>query len=129
MRSLRSAAFIALSLLALASVANAARPAVVQEEIDHLLAYVEKSDLRFIRNGSEHSAKESADHLRDKLGHAGDRVQSAEDFIVGIASKSYLSGKPYLIKTPDGKERPTGPWLTEELTRYRAGKGRAGGKS
>ncbi len=129
MRSLLSAALGVLLLSTLISPARAARPAVAQEEIDHLLAFVEKSDVRFIRNGSEHSAKESADHLRDKLGRAGDRVKTAEDFIVGIASKSYLSGKSYLVKTPDGKERPTGLWLSEELTRYRADKGRAGGKS
>ena len=128
-RSSVSAALIFLFFAMLFPTTSAARSPAAQEEIDHLLAFVEKSDARFIRNVSEHSAKESADHLRDKLSTAGERVKTADDFIVGIASKSYLSGKPYLVKTSDGKLGPTGLWLSEELTRYRAGKAHAGGKS
>ena len=118
------------SLVLIAPIASAAeRAPAAQDEINHLLSFIENSGLRFSRNGSEHTAKESADHLRDKLGQAGGRVKTADDFIVGIASKSYLSGKPYLMKTRDGKEVPTGPWLSEELARYRAGKTGAGTKS
>jgi hypothetical protein len=93
-----------------------------QDEISYLIRYIENSGARFIRNGTEHSAREGADHMRDKLKSAGSRVKSAEDFIVGIATKSYLSGKPYLVKLPDGKVVPTGPWLTEALAKYRASK-------
>lgn len=84
----------------------------IHRRIDYLLRFIESSVCRFIRGGTEYPPKEAADHLRMKLGKAGDRVKTAEDFITGIASKSYLSGKPYRIKLPDGTVQPTGPWLT-----------------
>lgn len=96
-----------------------AREAKSDAEIEFLLGYVEKSGAIFIRNGSDHTAKEGADHLRDKLAQAGDRVKTAEDFINGIATKSYLSGQPYLVKMKDGSTRPAGPWLLEALVAHR----------
>ena len=101
-----------------------AADAAAQAEIDYLLRFVESSDSRFIRAGTEYPPKEAAAHLRMKLGKAGDRVKTAEDFIAGIASKSYLSGKPYQIKQPDGTVRPAGPWLTQALARHRKSAGR-----
>ena len=59
----------------------------------------------------EYSGAEGAQHLRDKRAKAGDRVKTTEDFITGIASKSFLSGKPYLVKCADGHTQPTGEWL------------------
>ena len=50
---------------------------------------------------------------------AGDRVKTTEDFITGIASKSYLSGKPYLVKFADGHTQPTGEWLKAHLAEVR----------
>ena len=96
-----------------------ARDPNANREIEFLLNYVATSNARFIRNGSEYSAKESADHLRDKLSRAGERVKSAEDFIKGVASKSYLSGKPYLVKTQGGQIVATGPWLMQALVQHR----------
>src|SRR5205823_11426397 len=46
-------------------------------EIEFLINYVEHANVRFIRNGKEYSAKEAADHLRDKLSQAGGRVKTA----------------------------------------------------
>ena len=106
------------TLLLTASIALALEPGA-KEEIDGLIACVRTSDVRFIRNGTEYSAAEGADHLRDKLGKAGGRVKTAEDFITGIASKSYLSGKPYMVKFPDGRTRPTGEWLKAQLAEKR----------
>ena len=91
-------------------------------EIDELITYVQKSGVRFIRNGTEYSATEGADHLRDKLTKAGDRVKTTEDFITGIASKSYISGKPYLVKFADGHTQPTGDWLRAHLAEVRKNK-------
>ena len=85
--------------------------AQTKAEIDELIAYVQTSGVRFIRNGLEYSGAEGAQHLRDKLAKAGDRVKTTEDFITGIASKSFLSGKPYLVKFADGHTQPTGEWL------------------
>ncbi len=111
---------VLISLLLCSAAGNLhARDPQADQEIEHLLGYVEKSDARFIRNGTEYSAKEGADHLRDKLKSAGERVKTAEDFITGVATKSYLSGKPYLVKTKDGGTRPVGPWLAEALAAHR----------
>jgi hypothetical protein len=111
---------LAALLLALASlqIAPAAEPAT-NPEITELLRYVEQADARFIRNGSAYSAKEGADHLRAKLAKAGGKVKTAEDFIEGIASKSYLSGEKYLVKFRDGHTEPTGDWLRAHLTAVR----------
>src|SRR4051794_29924012 len=88
-------------------------------EIDQLIAFVRDSGVRFIRNGQEYPAAEGADHLRDKLAKAGDRVKTTEDFITGIASKSYISGKPYLVKFADGRTQPAGDWLRTHLAEAR----------
>jgi hypothetical protein len=70
-----------------------ARDETSRDEIEFLLRHVENSSVRFVRGGKEYSPKEAADHLRYKLAHAGGRVKTAEDFIAGIATKSYLTGR------------------------------------
>ena len=96
--------------------------AQTKAEIDELISYVQTSGVRFIRNGLEYSGAEGAQHLRDKLAKAGDRVKTTEDFITGIASKSFLSGKPYLVKFADGHTQPTGEWLRAHLAEMRENK-------
>jgi hypothetical protein len=115
---MRVAAILLVLFVAVRSAAAADQSATA--EINYLIDYVEKSQARFFRNGSEYSAKEGAEHLRKKLANAGGRVKTAADFIKGIATKSYFSGKPYMVKTADGKLRPTGPWLDDALARHRA---------
>jgi hypothetical protein len=108
----------ALALLLTGVVALALDPQT-KAEIDELIAYVQKSDVRFIRSGKEYSGAEGADHLRQKLAAAGDRVKTTDDFINGIASKSYLNGKLYLVKFADGHTQPTGEWLKAHLAEAR----------
>jgi hypothetical protein len=115
MRQLLASVF---TMLLTALIACALDPQA-KAEIDELISFVQISNVRFIRNGKEYSAAEGADHLRDKLGKAGDRVKTTEDFISGIASKSYLSGKPYLVKFADGRTQPTGDWLRAHLAEMR----------
>jgi hypothetical protein len=91
-------------------------------EIDELISYVGTSGVRFIRNGTEHSGAQGAHHLRDKLARAGNRVKTTEDFITGIASTSYITGKPYLVKFADGHTQPTGDWLRAHLAEVRKNK-------
>ncbi|HWB74382.1 MAG TPA: DUF5329 domain-containing protein [Nannocystaceae bacterium] len=83
--------------------------------IEKLIDAVAKSGIVFIRNGSEHSASEAADHLRTKWSRAGDRVKTADDFIEALGSRSSQSGEPYRVRLPDGTERDSGPWLRELL--------------
>ncbi len=96
--------------------------AQTKAEIDELIVFIQRSDVRLIRNGTEYSAAKGAQHLRDKLARAGDRVKTTDDFITGIASKSYLSGKPYLVKFADGRTQPTGEWLRAHLAETRKNK-------
>jgi hypothetical protein len=90
------------------------------KRIEYLIASVEGlSGARFIRNGTEYDGKQAASHLRMKLKRAGGRVSSAEDFITLCASKSYLSGKPYLIAFSDGKTVPAAQFFRKKLLEYR----------
>ena len=104
MRQLLASIF---TLLLTTAIALALDPQT-KAEIDELISYVGTSGVRFIRNGTEHSGAEGAQHLRDKLARAGNRVKTTEDFITGIASTSYITGKPYLVKFADGHTQPTG---------------------
>ena len=98
------------------SIAFAAqRPAAEQSKIDWLLDQVERSAATFIRNGKEYDAKKAVSHLKTKLLFAGKRVQTARDFIAGIASHSEETGKPYEIRFPDGKTMLVGDWLSARL--------------
>jgi hypothetical protein len=85
------------------------------ERIEALIAAIAESDIVFIRNGTEHSAKEAADHLRTKYSRAGDRVETAEQFIDVLGSTSSQSGEPYRVRLPTGTERDAGPWLHDRL--------------
>ena len=115
MRQLSASLF---SWLLIGTIALALDPRT-KAEIDELITYVQMSGVRFIRNGSEYSGAQGAEHLRDKLARAGNRVKTTDDFINGIASKSYLSGEPYLVKFPDGHTQPTGEWLRAHLAKMR----------
>ena len=82
-----------------------------REEIERLLAHIESADVTFIRSGREYTAEEAAEHLRQKLAVAGDRVQTLEQFIEHIASRSSLTGEPYQVKLPDGTTLEAREWL------------------
>jgi len=49
-------------------------------------------------------------------------VKTTDDFIAGIASTSYISGKPYLVKFADGHTQSTGDWLRAHLAGTRKSK-------
>lgn len=94
------------------------RPPVEQGKIDWLLSQIQHSGGVFIRNGSEYSAEKAVGHLKSKLKRAGTRVQTARDFIKGIASRSETTGKPYEIRTRDGQQLLLEKWLREKLLTY-----------
>lgn len=93
----------------------------IEAIIQHLIGHVSESGLVFIRNGDNHTSVEAAQHMLKKYEHYRDEILSPEDFIRLCATRSYLSGKPYLVIVDDGKETPTSRWLTAELENYRAG--------
>ncbi|KEI69464.1 DUF5329 domain-containing protein [Endozoicomonas elysicola] len=104
------------------SVLNNAYAETPSSEIDHLIAYVARSNCDFIRNGSSHPSSEAVEHMQNKYKYFRKKIKTAEQFIEMSASKSTLSGKPYWIKCPDRKEVPSQAWLLEELSRYRQNK-------
>jgi hypothetical protein len=114
---------LVLTLVLVAFQASAAtRPAGEQAGIDWLLDQIGNSKATFIRNGKEYDAAKAVSHLKTKLMFAGRRVQTVRQFIVGVASHSEETGKPYEIRQPDGKQSPMATWLMERLAIYEQGK-------
>lgn len=100
----------------------AKEPLTELQKIDALLEAVKTSDLTFIRNGKEYSAKEAYQHLSMKLKNAQrswfappKEKWTAKLFIEKVASRSSLSGKPYLVKLKDGKTIEARIWLEARL--------------
>jgi len=92
---------------------------IEKKKIDYLITSIENmKGAKFIRNGTEHDGKEAAEHLRSKLKSAGGRVQTADDFIRLCASKSFISGKPYMIRSSDGKTENSEQYFLEKLKEY-----------
>ena len=114
-------AAVLLFLGSAAAAVAAARPAAEQKRIDWLIEEVRNSKGVFIRNGGEYPAAKAVSHLKFKLLMAGKRVQTAKDFIEGVASHSEESGKPYQIRLPGGTARPMKDWLDERLAEYEKG--------
>ena len=71
----------------------------------------------FIRNGSEHTNTEAADHLQAKWEKHKDKISSAVEFIEKLASASGLTGEEYKIRFPDGNVLTTREVLMQELKR------------
>ena len=51
--------------------------------------------------------------MRRKYDRFKKEIKSIDDFVAKCASKSELSGKPYMVKTPDGKTIKCEDWLKE----------------
>jgi len=103
-----------------AAVPSIAQPSAgAAQEIDHMLAYVEASGCGFFRNGSWYDAKRALDHLRVKYDYLKSGIASSEEFIERAATKSSLSGQPYLVRCGAGEPVASGAWLMNELARYR----------
>lgn len=106
----------ALALLVLLPSLPAA--AGTEEEIAHLLSYIEQSECLFVRNGKEYSSSEGLAHIERKYDHVRKRVGSAEDFIEYAASRSSMTGTGYLVRC-GAEEVASAAWLKEELARFR----------
>ena len=91
----------------------------VDETITYLLNYVSKSDSTFIRNGESHTGIEASAHFKAKYEHFKSEIDTPEKFIQMSATKSMVTGKPYLVKTPDGNEISCAKWLDKVLADYR----------
>jgi hypothetical protein len=125
MRTLKTAIPLLLALaapLAAPLTAHAAPTPAVQEEINYLLSYIEKSGCEFYRNGSWSDAKTAQGHMRTKYDYLAGRdyVASVSDFIAKAASESSLTGSPYQVRCGQNQPVLSRVWLTEELARHQA---------
>jgi len=94
------------------------KPLTEEQKIDQLISYIETmKDVVFVRNDTEYSAKQAAEHLRMKREKAGTRVKTAREFIEKVGSKSYLSGENYMIKFKSGNKVTSQFILMKELER------------
>ncbi|UTF59343.1 DUF5329 domain-containing protein [Gilvimarinus sp. DA14] len=91
-----------------------------EEEIQYLIDFVAESGVTFIRNGSEHSAREAAEHLQMKYNRASRYAKDAEGFIDNLASKSSITRRPYQVVLADGTMLNASDWLYSALRQYRA---------
>ncbi|RVD79556.1 DUF5329 domain-containing protein [Pseudomonas koreensis] len=109
-----------ISLLAIVANGQAQTPPQTAQEIKGLLDFVEHSECRFVRNGSEYPGPRARAHLEKKLNYLEgiNRVNSAEDFIDLAATKSSVSGRAYEVRCQEGVE-PASTWLKRELQRQR----------
>lgn len=111
---------VGIGFVAVAGSAQAQTAPQAAREIQGLLDFVERSECRFVRNGTEYPAPQAREHLEKKLNYLEGKnlVSSAEDFIDLAATKSSMSGKAYEVRCPAGSQ-PASAWLKTELQRQR----------
>jgi hypothetical protein len=121
--SAQSAPVAAQPAAAQAAVRPTLLPALTeQQKIDALIGSVEHlPGAVFIRNGTEYDGAKAAAHLRTKLGYAGKRITTAEQFIDKLATASSMTGKPYLIRFADGHTVESAVFFRDQLKRLQAG--------
>jgi hypothetical protein len=100
--------------------ANPPSPRTTQE-ITHLLAHLENSGCQFNRNGNWYSGEEARTHLNKKYQYLLDKdaISSTEAFIEDAATKSSMSGRPYLVQCQPNAPMESRSWFRKELDRYR----------
>ena len=102
--------FIGLSLPAMS------KSLTENQKIDKLIEYTRNlKDATFIRNGSEYTAVQAADHLQLKRKNAGSDIKTARQFIKDLASVSSMTGNAYMIKFKGGKTYKFGEFLSRYL--------------
>ncbi|KJY85023.1 membrane protein [Vibrio galatheae] len=84
--------------LLFASVWAAPALASVEQDVEVLIGQIEHSPCVFIRNGDQYNSQQAAEHIRNKWNYAKDDVTDIEMFISDVASKSWFSGKPYMVE-------------------------------
>ena len=111
-------AFFLLGGTALWNTPTRAADPQVELEVNRLLEKVAESGCDFERNGSLHSSTDAASHLALKYQRGERYVDTAEDFISRLATKSSWSGKPYWVICA-GERAPSGDWLRGLLAEVR----------
>ena len=115
-RNVLCAVVLACSLVL--SIGVLANESHVESEINALLEVVAKSGCDFQRNGSLHASPDAAEHLALKYSRGQRYVETTENFIDRLATKSSWSGRSYAVIC-DGVETPSGSWLHAQLFELR----------
>ena len=94
---------------------------IMEKEIQHLFDYIQSSECKFNRNGKWHTAEEAWKHIHTKYTYLAKkgRIDSTEQFIERAASKSSMSGKPYMISCAKSDPITSAAWFTNELMNFR----------
>jgi hypothetical protein len=102
--------------------AHAEPPPAEQLRIERLLQAVAlRTELRFVRNGSDYPAQDAVEFLRRKLSSSyGSNVKTVHDFIEQCATRSSTSGELYQVRMADGRVMPSADFLRQELKRVEA---------
>jgi len=114
---LRRAAAGLLCLLMLLSFHNLST-AGTTEEIESLLLFIEQSECTFVRNGNHYDTLKAREHIEKKYAYYKERITSTEDFIQYSATKSSITGEPYMVIC-NGVNMATSDWLKAELAELR----------
>ncbi len=86
------------------------------QKVEHLIQRIAKMEgATFIRNGSEHTCRQAAEHLESKWEKHRDSIKTAKGFVEELASRSGLTGQDYLIRFADGTTKTTNEVLLAEL--------------
>jgi Family of unknown function (DUF5329) len=111
-------------LLVMCSALSAPAAESLEQTIAFLLHRIETADANFIRNGQTHTSQEAVAHVRAKYEHFKEQIKTPEDFIRLAATKSLLTGQPYLVRSRDGEEMPLSSWLSNALREHREKEGK-----
>lgn len=97
----------------------AANPNIMSEEITYLLAKIKHSPCKLKRNGILHNGIAAEKHIRRKYNYVRNRIKSTEQFIAYTATKSSMSGIPYMLICQNTPPQTTASWLIKKLAVHR----------
>ncbi len=86
-----------------------------RKKVERLIDIIQESDVIFIRNDKEYTPQAMAKHIRKKYNHAREEIRTVGDFIGKVAARSWVSGRDYIVRLPDGSEIKAKKWLGEQL--------------
>lgn len=94
-------------------------PAEQRAEVEYLIHKVSVTPCALERNGQKGTNAEAVAHIKRKYEHFLARIHKTEDFIDLAASRSEVTGRPYLLVCPGKASVTAHDWLSGELTAYR----------
>jgi hypothetical protein len=113
--SIFSAAFVSFAV-------SAAPSEHTKAEISYLFNHLKSSGCKFNRNGQWHAAEAASDHLQTKYDYLLKKgmIGSTESFVARAATRSSISGKPYLVQCAGSAPVESATWFRAELSKLRA---------